>query len=76
MEGKLVEKFSDRYASDVSTVIALTRKCISLNRTDVWMVEHGVRSESDLIALHQFLAKLAVELRHSDPTLPYKQEAV
>lgn len=69
-EGKLVERYSARYAADVWICIATAGKIVPLDRGDLWQIQHGIRSEHELVAVYQYLAMLAAEIRHPNPRLP------
>ncbi|MFH1554126.1 MAG: hypothetical protein ABII76_04585 [Pseudomonadota bacterium] len=70
VEGKLVEKYSDRYAADVWRLIRRASKVVIIDQTEIWRVQHGVRGESDLITMYMFLSALADDVRTPRAPLP------
>lgn len=70
MEGKLIEKYSDRHAATVWMLIRRASKIIPLDKGEVWRIQHGIRSEHDLSALYVLLANLADDVRYPMAPLP------
>jgi membrane protein YdbS with pleckstrin-like domain len=70
MEGKLIEKYSDRHAATVWMLIRRASKVIPLDRGEIWTIEHGIRGEHDLNALYMLLANLADDIRYPTAPLP------
>jgi|GEM_PF-6696726 len=73
IEGKLIEKYSDKYAADIWGLIRRASKVVPIDRGLVWRIRHGVRNESDLAELYSILAQIADDIRC--PTPPLRQQA-
>lgn len=70
IEGKLIEKYSDRHAADVWRLIRRASKVIPLHRSDVWRISHRIGSEHDLNSLFLLLANIADDIRYPIQPLP------
>ena len=63
-QGKLIEKFGERYYQKAWAAIHAASKVIDINRSDIWPIQHGMRNESDLNTFSIFLTKIASDLRY------------
>ncbi len=70
IEGKLIEKYSDRHGTDVWMLIRRASKVIPLERSMIWRLQHGVRSEHDLFEICTVLATIADDIRYPKAPLP------
>jgi hypothetical protein len=70
IEGKLVEKFSDRYGASVWVLIRTASKVVSMDRSELWGLQSGIRGEREITELYMFLARLAADIRNPAPPLP------
>jgi hypothetical protein len=70
IEAKAVERYGEKYHKDVWRVIALAQKCIQLDdRTEIWFASQSFNYRQ-IEQLPVLLAKIAVNLRHSQPDVP------
>ena len=70
IEGKLIEKYSDRYAADVWMLLRRASKVIPMDRGMIWRLQHGIRSEHELMELYAVLARIADDIRYPTAPLP------
>ncbi|MGA0597572.1 hypothetical protein [Enterovirga sp. CN4-39] len=69
--GRALEKYGE-YHFPIETLLAKAAKCVSLDRSDLWRVSHILSSGRDIGEMARFLAVIAIELRHPQPTLPIR----
>lgn len=70
IEGQLIEKYSYRHAADVWRLIRRAMKVTPIDRGELWQIQHGARSEHDMMNIYMFLAALADDVRSPKQTLP------
>lgn len=70
VEGRLIEKFTERYIGKVWVLIRRSQKVVAIDRNDLFRLQVGIRSEQDLAALVVFLATLSDDVRNPAPLLP------
>lgn len=70
IEGKLIEKYSDKYAANVWGLVRRASKVIQFDRGLLWHIQRGVRHENDLAELYTVLAQIADDIRYPAPPLP------
>jgi hypothetical protein len=66
--GRMLERYSEKYGADVWRLVRRASKVVQLDRREIWFLEHGVRSDHDLVQIYRYLASLSDDVR--SPTLP------
>lgn len=69
---KTLERFTDKYLVDITSVIVRARKCINLERDLLWSLRHF--SQTDLTTIQVMMIQISAELRHGQPNLPTQEE--
>lgn len=65
-EGRMLEKFGEKYAAELWRIVALAEKCVPMDRNDLWNIKNGPSSIFHLSDIPQFLYRLAANLRYPD----------
>lgn len=68
-EGRFIEKYYEKYHSDVWRVISMAQKCIKLDYGQVWHISHRI-GNLDIPLLPKLLMQIAVGLRHTQADVP------
>lgn len=70
IEGKLVEKYSYKFAADATRLIRRASKVVPIDSAALWNSKHGVRGEHQIVEMYMLLASLADDVRSPKEPLP------
>lgn len=71
---RAVERFGERFASDVVSLVHEAQKLVPISKSDVWQITSGLNSASGIAEAMIGLSKIAVELRNPNPVLASKED--
>lgn len=69
IEGRLVQRYSDLYATDAWLLIRRTQKVIYVELGRMYHMQHHVTGEMDITGMYVFLAQLADDVRVPAPLI-------
>lgn len=65
--GRLVSEYSAEYEADVWKVITAADFIYGMDKSEMWRVQHGVRSDHDLQEIAQLMSRIAGRARYGKP---------